>query len=659
MAQDATTGGSAPDDGATDTATKDASHRDALFGAGIRLAPEDWRRARSADKAAMVRRLPHIVAMVLRWSWSVDRVALVLVVGCQLLSGVVMAVNLLALRDLFTGLIARDGSLPTLLPPLLVVVAASVCGGTFRSVSLRFSGRLAPRVAHAAQSELLGKVASARLSAVEDPEVNDLVAAGRRGVDALKRVIDSSVQMCSGLISVVTVGSVLVVLDPRLLPLLFLPLVPRAWASIHIAGRWHASMRRRQPLLRQLDILARLLTTREAAEELRAHRVQRFLLGHHDRLSLESVAEEISLANREARVQMATSAAAGGAMMLTYGLLIFAAVEGQIPLAFAATAALAIRSATMSIGSLLIQGQQLFEDTLYVSDWEEACQRAEELSDGGGGEPVTAAPATIATRALTFRYPSSPTPVLRGVDFTVRRGEVVALVGANGSGKSTLVKLLSGLYLPSAGSVEWDGVPTSELDRATLRDHVALVAQKPVEWPFTASANVAIGRSQIAADAGRLRSAAEATGADQVIDRLRDGWDALLAPEFWGGTNLSGGQWQRIGLARAWYRGAQLLILDEPTSALDPEAEIDIFDRTIELARQGHMVVLVTHRLAALSRVDRVYVFERGEIVEHGHHDQLMRANQRYADMYRLQAAQFARRPDQGLSLAAADTTAG
>ncbi|MER5334632.1 ABC transporter ATP-binding protein [Micromonospora sp. NPDC002717] len=626
--------------------------KDALFGKGIRLAPENWRQARSANKAAMVRRLPHIVALVLRWSWSVDRVALVLVVGCQLLSGVVMAVNLLALRDLFTGLIAGGRGLPALLPPLLVVVAASVCGGTCKSVSLRFSGRLAPRVAHAAQSELLGKASYARLSAIEDPEVNDLVAAGRRGVDALKRVIDSSVQMCSGLISVVTVGSVLVVLDPRLLPLLFLPLVPRAWASIHIAGRWHASMRRRQPLLRQLDMLARLLTTREAAEELRAHRVQRFLLGHHDRLSLESVAEEISLANREARVQMITSAAAGGAMMLTYGLLIFAAVEGQIPLAFAATAALAIRSATMSVGSLLIQGQQLFEDTLYVSDWEEACQRAEELSDSGGGQPVATAPATIATKGLTFRYPSSPAPVLRNVDFTIRRGEVVALVGANGSGKSTLVKLLSGLYLPTGGTVEWDGVPTGELDRATLSEHVALVAQKPVEWPFTASVNVAIGRSQAATDTDRLWSAAEATGADQVIENLRDGWDALLAQQFWGGTNLSGGQWQRIGLARAWYRGAPLLILDEPTSALDPQTEIDIFDRTMELAKQGHMVVLVTHRLASLSRVDRVYVFEQGEIVEHGHHDQLMRANERYADMYRMQAAQFARRPDRDRSFA-------
>ncbi|MES4904322.1 MULTISPECIES: ABC transporter ATP-binding protein [unclassified Streptomyces] len=616
--------------------------KDELFGTGIRPAHEDRLTTRPANKATMVRRLPHIVALVLRLSWSTDRTALASVVGCQLASGFFMAVNLLAVRDLFSGLMARGGGMGALLPTLGVIVGASMGNGLCTAVSTRSSGRLAPRVAHMAQSTLLDKVAHARLAAIEDPEVNDLVAAGRRGTDAVKRVIDGGVAICTGLVSVLTAGSVLVVLDPRLLPLLFLPMLPRAWASVSIAGRWHASMRRRQPLLRQLEMLARLLTTREAAEELRAHRIQRFLLGQHDRLSRESMAEEIDLAYREARVRMTASATAGGAMMLTYGLLVLLSAQGVISLAFAATAALAVRAATMSVSSLFVQGQALFEDALYVADWEEVCARSEELADGGGPRTVASAPATISAKALSFRYPNSDALVLNDIDFTIRRGEVVALVGANGSGKSTLVKLITGLYLPSGGTVEWDGVRTDELDRDTLRDHLALVAQKPVEWPFTASANVTVGRSQIPLDEGRRRSAAAATGADHVVDGLEDGWDSLLAKELWGGTNLSGGQWQRIGLARAWYRDASLMILDEPTSALDPQTEIDMFDHTMDLAGQGRMVVLVTHRLASLSRVDRIYVFDRGEIVEHGHHDELMRANGTYAHMYRLQAAQFA-----------------
>jgi ATP-binding cassette subfamily B protein len=186
-----------------------------------------------------------------------------------------------------------------------------------------------------------------------------------------------------------------------------------------------------------------------------------------------------------------------------------------------------------------------------------------------------------------------------------------------------------------------DGVPTDRLDRDRLFDRIALVSQEFVRWPFTARMNVAIGRSDRAVNEQWLRYAADATGATPVLNGLDSGWDTLPAREFYGGTNLSGGQWQRLGLARAWYRNAPILVVDEPTSALDPSAEIEIFNRIAELARYGRMIILITHRLASVSRADYIYVLDSGRISEHGTHTDLMRLNGSYASMYRLQAAQF------------------
>uniref|UniRef100_UPI003F490F6F ATP-binding cassette domain-containing protein n=1 Tax=Nonomuraea bangladeshensis TaxID=404385 RepID=UPI003F490F6F len=171
-------------------------------------------------------------------------------------------------------------------------------------------------------------------------------------------------------------------------------------------------------------------------------------------------------------------------------------------------------------------------------------------------------------------------------------------------------------------------------------DHVALVAQDFVEWPFTARVNVTIGRATRKPDPVTLEASAAFGRADEVVKRLDAGWDTLLAPEFLGGTMLSGGQWQRIGLARAHYRDAAVVIFDEPPAALDPRAEIEVFERVSNLANEGRAVVLVTHRMASVRRADRIYVLERGKIIEQGTHDKLMALKGRYAELYTLQASQ-------------------
>jgi ATP-binding cassette, subfamily B, bacterial len=354
-----------------------------------------------------------------------------------------------------------------------------------------------------------------------------------------------------------------------------------------------------------------------------------------------SAQEQARLARGEAFIRSLAGALSGLAALMTYGVLLLLVIDGRETFAVAGTAAFAIRSSMMSLTGFVMQFQRIYQDGLLTIEWREVCARAQTATIPVRGRPLMPPVRTISTRGLRFTYPGVQRPALDGVDIDIRRGEVVALVGENGSGKSTLAKLLTGLYLPSSGNVWWNGVSTDDLDRDTLWKQVSLVSQDFVQWPFTARANVVVGRSDRPVKDRRMTHAAQSTGADAVVDRLDDGWSTLLAREFFGGTNLSGGQWQRLGLARAWYRGAPVLVVDEPTSALDPAAEIDIFNKITDVAGSGMMAILITHRLASVARADRIYVLEAGRVVEQGTHAALMATNGRYAAMYRLQAEQF------------------
>jgi ATP-binding cassette subfamily B protein/ATP-binding cassette subfamily C protein len=220
----------------------------------------------------------------------------------------------------------------------------------------------------------------------------------------------------------------------------------------------------------------------------------------------------------------------------------------------------------------------------------------------------------------------------------IRRGEVVALVGENGSGKSTLAKLLAGLYEPGGGEICWDGQSTAGLDREQLRDRIAVIMQDYTRWPMTALENITMGRPR---DDRLLAEATAAAGTDDVIESLPDGYDTQLDRRFRGGIEPSGGQWQRIAIARGLYRDADLLICDEPASALDARAEHALFEMIREHTA-GRTVLLITHRLASVRYADRIYVLDRGRIVEHGDHDSLMANGGRYAGMYELQASAYA-----------------
>lgn len=286
-----------------------------------------------------------------------------------------------------------------------------------------------------------------------------------------------------------------------------------------------------------------------------------------------------------------------------------------------------------------------------MADFERLCTEAKARAIPETGEDLPVDVREVRFEKVTFTYPGSggetPEPTLRDVSLSFPMGKVIALVGANGSGKSTLVKLLVGLHLPDAGggTIWWDDVDASKAERRQIFSRIALMSQSFFRWPFTVRVNVGIGRPTQPIDDQAVQAAAEFSGAWKFIAALRRGLGTLLGRGYKGGQEASGGEWQMLGIARALYRGAKILVVDEPTSALDAVAEQRVFDQIRELAAAGQTVVLITHRLHSVRDADVIHVMKDGQVAESGTFSELMdetTGTGEFRDAYLIQAAAFA-----------------
>ncbi|HSR41202.1 MAG TPA: ABC transporter ATP-binding protein, partial [Longimicrobiales bacterium] len=293
------------------------------------------------------------------------------------------------------------------------------------------------------------------------------------------------------------------------------------------------------------------------------------------------------------------------------------------------------------ISGVLLQSARVYEQSLFLRDFFDFLEM--EPRTASPADPV-AMPRPIAEgfvfEEVGFRYPDSDRWALRGVSFELEPGERVALVGENGAGKTTLVKLLTRLYDPTEGRILLDGVDLREIDLDQLRRSIGVIFQDFVRYDMRARENIAVGRIEARDDEARIRSAARKSLAEEVVGQLEAGLDHMLGRRFEGGANLSGGEWQKIALARAYMRDAQVLVLDEPTAALDARAEYEVFQRFSELTK-GRMAVLNSHRFSTVRMADRILVLEDGRVTEDGSHEELLAAEGRYAELFTLQAAGY------------------
>lgn len=598
---------------------------------------------------AMITRLPALLASSLRLALQADRRAARTVLAAEVGRGLAQAVSLLAVNSVLGRLLGGgpiEERLRDAVPALVAVAAVMLVAALLRAASTYATGRLEPKVERVATELYLERAAAVELAAIEDHAFHKLLDTAQYGASSARRMIMYGARVINAMISLVAAAGVLTVLHPALLPLLATMTLPSAWSALTNARRRYASFHTWVQHARAGQLISRLLTEPEAAPEIRVHGVGPFLLRHFRAMSETAEAEQARLARLAARTGLIAATWTGLATVATYATLGGLLLAGAMALSVAGTAVIAIRTGSASLETLVLEVNQLHEEALFVGDLQRLYVEAAERAIPVGGLPLPDDPREIRFENVTFRYPGDAArPALDDVSLALPLGRIVALVGENGSGKTTLVKLLAGLYTPERGRILWDDVDAAAVDRHRLAERIAMVAQDFKRWPFTARVNVVLGRPSAPVSEERLAASIAEAGAEAVVADLPRGLDTLLARHFSGGHELSGGQWQRLGIARAAYRRGRILIVDEPTAALDARAELEVFDRIRALADSGQTVVLITHRLASVRHADLVHVLDQGKLVESGSPDELLAAGGLYAELYALQAEQFTAPP--------------
>lgn len=609
-----------------------------------------WRahdeRMASIGFLAMTRQFPSLVRRAIRLGWRASRRDLLATIALNLASGLFTGYALLAttgvLQALFTAGPTPD-RVRAAVPSLALVAGAVAMRAGLQTAASWAQGRLQPQVDRMAEVRLLDLTTRVELAAFDDDQFHDAMLRARdRGLYSVPRVVTTVIDCVTGSTGIVSAGVVVGLLHPLLLLLLLVAELPGGWAAVRSARIGYATSFALADSRRRKWILTDLMAERRTAAELRSFTLRPFLLDRLARLAAYERDARLRAARLQAMTQVGANAAGGLATACVYVALGILLAQGAVRLAAAGTAVLAIRSAQTSLSALLYAVNRSFEEGLYFSDYLTFCADAASRIRPPGPAPVPADFRQIVTEGVTFSYAGQSQPTLHDVSVEIGRGEIVALVGENGSGKTTLAKIIAGLYQPDAGAVRWDSTVIADVDCERLREHISVIAQDHANWPLTVRHNITMGRDL---DPDLLAGAVAAAGSEAVIDALPRGYDTLLDRQFKGGTELSGGQWQRIAVARGFYRAAPLLIMDEPTAALDARAETALF-RSLRRTAAERSILIITHRLASVRQADRIYVLHGGRVTEQGTHAELMALGGSYAELFTLQASLY-REPEQ------------
>ncbi|KJY42125.1 hypothetical protein VR41_09265 [Streptomyces sp. NRRL B-1568] len=583
------------------------------------------------------RRLPYTLARAFRLGWAVDRAAVVWMVGCQVLAAGLAAAGVAATSAALGHLLA-SGAVPDRIHAAAPAIIAGSCTAAARALadtaSRAAAARLVPKAAREADMQLIEACLHIEYDTYDRPGFRADFEGAERGSNHVDLLMKSTQSITSSLAQLAGASVMMAVLSPVLFPLLALAAAPLAWASVQAARAEYETWRSTLGDLRLRRMLRWYATDPDVAAEARTGTVAPYLTRIYRQVSERMESALLVTVHKGLRLILAGEALAGIALAGTWAALAWLAYSGSIAPAAAGTAVMAIRTINGALVRTVQTGTDVFRQGLYLDDWAAFLDDCREQQNRRGTLTVKEPPAVIACRDVTYTYPGTGAAALDGITLELRRGETLALVGENGSGKTTLTRILTGLSLPTSGSIRWDGIDLADAQADSVWEHVALVPQEWANWPFHARENVSLGRVLPGGDAA-VWEAARRAGAAEVIETLPKGLDHLLGKEGWGGQGLSGGQWQRIAIARAFYRPAGLLVLDEPTSALDARAEHHIFRQLREHA-PDRCTVLVTHRIENTRIADRIVVMQRGRIAQQGTYEQLLAAPGLFAELHAL-----------------------
>ncbi|CAM5698654.1 ATP-binding cassette domain-containing protein OS=Streptomyces alboniger OX=132473 GN=CP975_02865 PE=4 SV=1 [Streptomyces alboniger] len=582
-------------------------------------------------------RLPAVLAGIARMAWKADRASVVLLVACQLVTGVVAAVLLTGTAHAMQAVLGT-GTVPhrlrEALPALLVVAGAAALGRVSSALAQYAERRLTPPVATDADTALVRGVLRVEADAYAGEGFADRQEAAEMGVVRTHVMITDAQRFMSALVKMVTACGVLSVLHWMMLPLLALAVLPSGIGAVLMA-RVDYEIHYANVSDRNVRQMTRWwATTPKYTDEVRANSMTGYLLFWYRCLSERIDGRTLAAAPRTLRINLGTSMVGGVFLIGTWAGLAWLATTGRIPLAVAATAVVAVQTALAALSQVVMNGAACFHTSLYLADMRTFLADAEARASHRGDAVLSTPVEEIRLDDVTFRYPGKDRSAVDGVSLTLRRGEILAVVGENGSGKSTLTRLLTGIYLADEGRVTWNGSDLARVDPASVWSCTGLVPQIFAQWPLRARENVTLGQPRTHEDAP-VWDAVAAVGMRTAIEELPDGLDTLLAREIWGGAELSGGQWQRLACSRALYRRPELLILDEPTSQMDPRGEHRIFEEITRIAAD-RITIIVTHQLENTRVADRVIVMEQGRITEQGRYEDLADGGGLFAELLEL-----------------------
>ena len=498
------------------------------------------------------------------------------------------------------------------------------------------------RVQLEAERRLLAKAAEVDLGHFDNSDWYDRLARAKRDVSWRPGDLTWSVLGLSGnIVTIVLMASLLASLHYVLVLLALAAAVLSLALERRVTSRLYEFFYKETPEEREREYMGDLLAQPRTTKEIRAYVLSDYLLGRHQKLSEDLFKQREQMYRSATRISLMTGLVTGTTLALAYLFVAIQGVSGEINPGGVVLVIGAFTSVSGTLGNISSTFVAVDQHTTFLDDYFSFLAI----------QPLVPVPAnphsvpdwhidSIEFDNVTFRYPGGTEPALTGLDLQIRHGELVALVGENGAGKSTLVKLLLRFYDPDGGSIRVGGVDLKDLDPAVLRSRIGVLFQDYASYELSVRENVVMGRPYGAIDDGRVLDALRDARSEWLLKKMPKGLDSKVGRLFEGGHDLSGGEWQRLALARIMYRNADIWILDEPTSSLDPEAEAGIFAELKENLR-GRIGIVISHRFSTVRIADRIAVIADGRVTELGTHQELLLAGGRYAQLFEIQAAGY------------------
>ncbi|KQZ57578.1 MULTISPECIES: ABC transporter ATP-binding protein [unclassified Lysobacter] len=553
------------------------------------------------------------------------------------------AVRLVAAGVAFesVGAALSGGQLTTLLGLLALEFGLAIGSDLLGRMVSYGDSLLSELFTNATSVRLMEHAATLDLEDFEDPDLQDKLDRARRQTMGRMNLMSQLFGQVQDAITVISFAVGLLVYAPWLILLLAVALIPAFVGEAHFNALGYSLNFAWTPERRQLEYVRQMGASVETAKEVKIFNLHRYLIAKYRELADKFFKANRSLARR--RAVWGTLLAALGTLgyYVAYAYIAWRTVKGDFSIGDLTFLAGSFRRLRQLLEGLLVGFSQVAGQALYLDDLFSFFEIEPEIVSPANPRPV---PRPIASgfvfENVGFRYPDAERWALRGLNFELHAGEVLALVGENGAGKTTLVKLLARLYDPDEGRILLDGHDLREYDLDQLRANIGVIFQDFVRYHLTAGENIGVGQIDAMHDQERIRSAARRALADQVIDSLPQGYDQQIGRRFKTGVDLSGGQWQKIAIARAYMRDAQVMILDEPTAALDARSEFEVFQRFKELS-DDRTAVLISHRFSSVRMADRILVLAEGRLEASGTHTELLAQGGRYAELFELQAAGY------------------